>query len=112
MQLKFTIYVLIVSNVSAMVSSKPEGFSFPTPEAVEVDENNDRSYYNRRYNEFVQPSLINSINNELPKEAKFFDLNDFDCKYNGLMVSNVCLVTSDSDSSCQLKFMKCSIRYG
>lgn len=81
MQLKFPICVLIVSNVYIMVSSTPEGFSFPTPEAVEVDETNDRSYYNRRYNEIVQPSLLNSINRELPKEAKFFDLNDFDCKY-------------------------------
>lgn len=82
MQLKFTIYVVIVCNVCVMVSSTPEGFSFPAPESTAIDETNDRSYYNRRYNEVVQPSLINSINSELPKEAKFFDLNDFDCKYN------------------------------
>lgn len=81
MQLKSTIYVLIVSSVCAMICSTADGFSFPTSEATAVDdETNDRSYNNRRYNDVIHPSLINSINSELPKEAKFFDLNDFDCK--------------------------------
>ena len=40
--------------------------------------------FNDRYNQLVNSgsgSLKRVIDNELPKESKFFDMNDFDCKY-------------------------------
>lgn len=38
--------------------------------------------YNDRYNELVKRgSLKESIDSQLPKESKFFDMNDFDCEY-------------------------------
>lgn len=38
--------------------------------------------YNDRYNELMNHgSLKKSIDSQLPKESKFFDMNDFDCKY-------------------------------
>lgn len=38
--------------------------------------------YNDRYNELVnRGNLKTSIDRQLPKQAKFFDMNDFDCKY-------------------------------
>lgn len=40
--------------------------------------------FNNRYNELVNSgsqSLKKSIDRELPKESKFFDMNDFDCEY-------------------------------
>lgn len=38
--------------------------------------------FNDRYNELVSSSsLKKSIQDELPKESKFFDMNDFDCEY-------------------------------
>lgn len=41
--------------------------------------------YNDRYNELVnRGSLKKSIDSQLPKESKFFDMNDFDCKYEDL----------------------------
>lgn len=39
--------------------------------------------FNDRYNQLVNSgssSLQKSIDSELPKESKFFDMNDFDCK--------------------------------
>jgi len=45
--------------------------------------------FNDRYNQLVNSgsgSLKRVIDNELPKESKFFDMNDFDCKYLGLDV--------------------------
>ena len=37
--------------------------------------------YNDKYNELVnRDSLKKSIDRELPKESKFFDMNDFDCE--------------------------------
>lgn len=37
---------------------------------------------NDRYNELVNHgSLKETIDSQLPKESKFFDMNDFDCKY-------------------------------
>lgn len=38
--------------------------------------NNDR--YNRLINQY---NLKKSISTTMPKESKFFDINDFDCKY-------------------------------
>lgn len=38
--------------------------------------------YNDRYNQLVnQYDLKKSISSSLPKESKFFDINDFDCEY-------------------------------
>lgn len=37
--------------------------------------------YNDRYNQLVnQHDLKKSISSSLPKQSKFFDINDFDCK--------------------------------
>lgn len=37
--------------------------------------------YNDRYNEIVSlGGLKQTIDSELPKQAKFFDMNDFDCE--------------------------------
>lgn len=37
--------------------------------------------YNDKYNELVnRDSLKTSIESQLPKESKFFDMNDFDCE--------------------------------
>lgn len=42
----------------------------------------DNRYNNDKYNELVNSgSLKKSIDSQLPKESKFFDMNDFDCKY-------------------------------
>lgn len=38
--------------------------------------------YNERYNKLLEHNNFKkSINSELRKEVKFFDVNDFDCKY-------------------------------
>lgn len=43
--------------------------------------------FNDRYNQLVNSgSLKKSIDNELPKQSKFFDMNDFDCKYTYMKV--------------------------
>lgn len=41
--------------------------------------------YNDRYNELVNKGdLKTSIDRQLPKQSKFFDMNDFDCEYANL----------------------------
>lgn len=41
----------------------------------------DNRFNNDRYNELVsRGNLKESISSQMPKESKFFDMNDFDCK--------------------------------
>lgn len=39
------------------------------------------SNYNDQYNEIINPNILQQINKDLPKQGKFFDDFDFDCKY-------------------------------
>lgn len=67
MRLFYVIFVLAMTILQSTATDELATISSA------VISNGDAAGYNHRYNEIVQPSLLDSIQRDLPKEAKFFD---------------------------------------
>lgn len=71
--------MLLVAMTILQSTATAVGGNAAASAVVDDDDAGGDGYNHRRYNEIIQPELLDSIQRDLPKEAKFFD--EIDCKY-------------------------------